>query len=164
MQPKWIAMITIDDRFIEQTTQKAKASPRLRMNHNFHNLEDPVNRMLNAMEPGTYIQPHKHENPDSFEVFLCIRGRFLVVIFDDAGNMTDHTILDAREGKFGVEIPAKTYHSLASLETGSVAYEIKEGPYKPATAKNFASWAPAEKDPGTDTYLKNILTRAGINQ
>ena len=157
-------MIKIDDRFIEQTIQKAKGSPRLRMNYNFHNLEDPVNRLLNAMEPGTYIQPHKHEAPDRFEVFLCLKGRFLILIFDDSGNITDHTILDARKGKFGVEIPAKTYHSLASLESGSVAYEIKEGPYMPATAKNYAPWAPAEGDPATGTYLKKLLTQVGINQ
>ena len=43
-------------------------SPRLRLNHNFHDdLADPINRMLNALEPGTYLQPHKHENPDKLD-------------------------------------------------------------------------------------------------
>ncbi len=157
-------MIRIDESFIDQTSAKAKESSRLRVNYNFHNLEDPINRLLNAMEPGTYIQPHKHEDPDRFEVFLCMRGRFLVVIFNDEGIITNHTILDAREGKFGVEIPAKTYHTLLSLESGSVAYEIKEGPYLPANAKNFAPWAPAEGEPGADSYLKKLLFRTGINQ
>jgi cupin fold WbuC family metalloprotein len=127
------------------------------MNYNFHNLEDPINRLLNAMEPGTYIQPHKHEDPDRFEVFLCLRGSFLVIIFDDEGNITDHTILDTRQGSFGVEIPEKTYHTLLSLEPGSVAYEIKEGPYIPSTAKNFAAWAPAEGDQGVNAYMQKLL-------
>jgi cupin fold WbuC family metalloprotein len=157
-------MIKIDDQFIEQTSQKAKASERLRMNYNFHNLEDPINRLLNAMEPGTYIQPHKHEDPDRFEVFLCLRGSFLIMIFDEKGNLTDHTILDPKKGQYGVEIPAKVYHSLASLEPGSVAYEIKEGPYVQATAKNFAPWAPAEGEHGTQAYLSGLLKQAGINQ
>lgn len=156
-------MITIDDNFLNETSAKAKVSPRLRMNYNFHpNHEDPLHRMLNAMEPGTYIHPHKHENPDKFEIFLALRGRFAVFIFDENGNMTDHAILDAREGKYGVEIPERTYHMLVSLESGSVAYEIKEGPWVLSTSKNFAPWAPAESDPGTKDYLGNLLKTLGI--
>jgi cupin fold WbuC family metalloprotein len=156
-------MIRINEELISKTSLKAKESPRQRMNHNFHpHLSDPVSRLLNAMEPGTYIQPHKHEDPDRFEVFIALRGKFVVFIFDDDGNITDHTVLDSEQGSYGVEIPAKTYHSLMSLETGSVAYEIKEGPYKPATAKNFAPWAPAENEPGVQTYMENLLNNAGI--
>lgn len=157
-------MIRINEDFVNQTSEEAKLSPRLRMNFNFHpRLEDPISRMLNAMEPGTYIQPHKHEDPDRFEVFLALRGRFVVFTFDDDGKIANHFILDAREGNYGVEIPAKVYHSLISLETGSVAYEIKEGPYLPATAKNFAPWAPNEGDEGTGAYMKKLLDHAGIN-
>lgn len=135
------------------------------MNYNFHpNLEDPVNRMLNAMEPGTYIQPHKHEDPDRWEVFLALRGRFVVIIFDNEGNITDHVILDPDEGKYGVEIPERTYHTLMSLENGSVAYEIKEGPYMPSGAKNFAPWAPAEGDEGVNLYMEKLLQKVGLTQ
>ncbi len=155
-------MIKIDDNFLDTTSFKAKDSPRLRMNYNFHpRHEDPLHRMLNAMEPGTYIQPHKHEDPDKFEIFLALRGRFVVIIFDASGNITDHTILDARQGKYGVEIPEKTYHILISLEPGSVAYEIKEGPYSLSTAKNFARWAPAEGDPKVKDYLNSLLEKIG---
>jgi cupin fold WbuC family metalloprotein len=156
-------MIKIDDSFLDETSAKAKVLPRLRMNYNFHpNHEDPLHRMLNAMEPGTYIHPHKHENPDKFEIFLALRGRFAVFIFDENGNITDHAILDAREGKYGVEIPERAYHMLVSLETGSVAYEIKEGPWTLSTSKNFALWAPAEGDPGAKDYLENLLKKVGI--
>jgi len=156
-------MIKINDDFLDKTSSIAKESPRMRMNYNFHpRLEDPISRMLNAMEPGTYIHPHKHENPDKFEVFLALRGRFVVFIFDDSGNITDHAILDPREGKYGVEIPERTYHCLASLETGSVAYEIKEGPYTLLTSKSFAPWAPAEGDPAAKEYLDSLLKKVGI--
>jgi cupin fold WbuC family metalloprotein len=114
------------------------------------------------MEPGTYIQPHKHEDPDKFEVFIALRGRFVVIIFDADGNITDHAILDNREGKYGVEIPERVYHMLLSLEPGSVAYEVKEGPYRPFTAKNFAPWAPAEGDPGVPAYIDELLQKLGI--
>ena len=157
-------MIVIDEKFIDGTTLEAKASARLRMNHNFHPcLADPINRMLNAMEPGTYIQPHKHEDPDRFEVFLLLRGRFVVFCFNDEGMITSHTILDAREGKYGVEIPEKKYHTLFSLEPGSVAYEIKEGPYHPSNAKNFAPWAPAEGDAKVQQYMNSLLLKVGLD-
>jgi cupin fold WbuC family metalloprotein len=156
-------MIRITNDFIDKPSVEAKASPRLRMNYNFHpRHEDPLHRMLNAMEPGTYIQPHKHENPDKFEVFLALRGRFVVFTFDNNGNIVEHAILDARQGKYGVEIPEKTYHTLLSLEEGSVAYEIKEGPYTVTTAKNFAPWAPAEGSPEVADYLNSLLTQVGI--
>lgn len=156
-------MIRITNQFIERTSQKAKLSPRQRMNYNFHNLEDPVNRLLNAMEPGTYIQPHKHEDPDRFEVFLALRGEFLVVIFDEEGNIIEHEVLDAKKGNYGVEIPESTYHTLIPLVRGSVAYEIKEGPYIPASAKNFAPWAPAEEDEGVEAYMQKLLEQVGIH-
>jgi len=156
-------MININDEFLDITTAKAKSSPRLRMNYNFHpNHEDTINRLLNAMEPWTYIQPHKHENPDRFEVFLALRGRFVVFNFDENGNIADHAILDAREGKYGVEIPPKTFHTLFSLETNSVAYEIKEGPFIPGVTKNVAPWAPAEGDLEVRNYMLNLLRQVDI--
>jgi cupin fold WbuC family metalloprotein len=155
-------MIKITDGFIDQTTNEARQSSRLRMNFNFHQLQDPVNRMLNALEPGTYIQPHKHENPDRFEVFLALRGKFAVIIFDETGTITDHIVLDPNMGNYGVEIPPKTYHTLIALESGSVAYEIKEGPYMPAIAKNFAPWAPTENDENAREYLHSLFTKTGL--
>ncbi|MFH0999386.1 MAG: WbuC family cupin fold metalloprotein [Bacteroidota bacterium] len=153
-------MIKIDEDFIEKTSQKAKKSARMRMNYNFHK-EDAarLQRMLNAMEPGTYIQPHKHENPDKVEAFFALRGRIVVVEFDDNGNIADNIVLDAKKGNYGVEIPARTWHTLISLESGSVAYEVKDGPYNVAVDKNFAPWAPAENDGESENYLKEILIK-----
>jgi len=160
---KFSFMIKINDEFLDITSAKAKSSPRLRMNYNFHpRHEDVINRLLNAMEPWTYIQPHLHRDPDRFEVFLALRGRFMVFIFDEVGKITDHAILNSREGKYGVEIPPKTYHMLMSLEPGSVAYEIKEGPYNPLSAKDMASWAPAEGDPKVREYMKQLLDKVNI--
>lgn len=100
------------------------------------------------MEPGTYIQPHKHENPDKTEYFFALRGRIAVFEFDASGEIKDCIILDPNKGNFGIEIAPGTYHSLISLESGSVAFEVKKGPYELATAKDFAIWAPAEGEPG----------------
>ena len=86
----------------------AKLSVRKRMNHNFHKeYTDPVQRMLNAVEPGTYIRPHKHENPDKIEVFIILKGRVVVVEFDEKGSAVDHVILDQDGGALAVEIPPR---------------------------------------------------------
>jgi len=157
-------MIKINEIFISETSEKAKASPRRRMNFNFHKEDSArLQRMLNAMEPGTYIQPHKHENPDKVEAFFVLRGRILVVEFDDAGNISEHIVLDARSGDYGAEIAPRTWHTVISLENGSVAYEVKDGPYNVSTDKNFAPWAPSEGDENCDAYIANILKQLKLH-
>jgi cupin fold WbuC family metalloprotein len=152
-------MIKIDESFISETSAKAQSSARRRMNYNFHQ-EDAatLQRMLNAMEPDTYIQPHKHENPDKVEAFFVLRGRILLIEFDEDGKIADHIILDPKTGNYGGEIAPKTWHTLISLEAGSVAYEVKDGPYDPSVDKNFASWAPAEGDKDCTAYNQKLLS------
>lgn len=157
-------MIKIDNHFISETSEKAKQSERRRMNYNFHK-EDAatLQRMLNAMEPDTYIQPHKHENPDKVEAFFVLKGRILLVEFDEKGAIIDHIILDPKVGNYGGEIPPRTWHTLISLEEGSVAYEVKDGPYDHSVDKNFAAWAPAEGDDDCQEYNNKILKQLKIN-
>ncbi len=156
-------MIRIDQQLIDQVSAKAKVASRQRMNHNFHQSpEDPLNRMLNAMEPGTYVQPHKHENPDKREAFLILRGSILVVSFDETGNITDHIVLSPQKGNFGLEIPPRTFHTLICLETDSVLYELKDGPYEMTNDKIFAGWAPKEGNEECQAFMDKILTRLRI--
>lgn len=150
-------MNIVSDKLLDELSLKASNSPRQRLNLNFHEeLSDPMNRMLNAFEPGTYIQPHKHENPDKREVFIVLRGSMLMVIFDDSGNPTDFVLLDPKKGTYAIEIPPRTWHSVISLESGTVVYEIKDGPYIPITDKNFAHWAPKEGDASCSVYLTRL--------
>jgi len=156
-------MIKIDNNFIESISVKAKVSPRLRMNYNFHpQLDDLLQRMLNAMEPDTYIRPHKHQDPDKTEVFFCLRGRMAVVEFTDKGEIHDYIVLDTKSGNYACEIPPRIWHTVISLEPGSVAYEFKNGPYSAINDKNFASWAPVEGTSDCATYLKSILGKLNI--
>lgn len=153
-------MQIVSHELLNEVTQKAKVSLRRRVNHNFHDdLADPINRMLNAFEPGTYIQPHKHENPDKREVFILLRGSLVMVFFDNSGTPTDFVLLNRDKGNYAVEIPEGVWHSLFALESGSVVYEVKDGPYLPMNDKNFASWAPKEGDSGCKEYLKNLTNQ-----
>jgi cupin fold WbuC family metalloprotein len=147
----------VSDHLLNELSQKAASSPRLRLNLNFHeDLADPVNRMLNAFEPGTYIQPHKHENPDKREVFIVLSGKLVMVIFDDSGNPSDFILLDPQKGTYAIEIPPRTWHTVISLESGTVVYEIKDGPYIQAVDKDFAPWAPKEGDQNCAEYLTRL--------
>lgn len=157
-------MILINEALLNETTERAKQSPRLRMNHNFHErLDDPVNRMLNALEPGTYLRPHRHLNPDKDEIFLLLRGRVAVFLFDDDGNVSRIQILDPKDGVYGAEIKAGTWHSLLVLESGSVIYEIKEGPFVPLSADNFAPWSPSpEETEAVRRYMELLTTKCKV--
>ena len=156
-------MIKIHEEFISKTSAKAQSSARRRMNYNFHKEDTAtLQRMLNAMEPDTYIQPHKHEDPDKVEVFFVLRGRIALIEFDEQGQVTDYIILDPKVGNYGGEIPPKTWHTLICLEETSVAYEVKDGPYNPIDDKNFATWAPREGAAGCQEYNEKLLMELGL--
>jgi cupin fold WbuC family metalloprotein len=155
-------MIKIDTLLLDNTSAKAKVSPRRRMNYNFHKeYSDTLQRMLNAIEPFSYIQPHRHAHPDKREVFFALRGRIVVIEFDNLGNITDHTLLDPLSGNYGAEIPERTFHTIIALDHDTVAYEVKDGPYAPIDDKDFAPWAPKEGMPDAENYLAGILERTG---
>ncbi|MEI6436960.1 MAG: WbuC family cupin fold metalloprotein [Bacteroidota bacterium] len=156
-------MIKIGTFLLDQVSGQARVSSRRRMNYNFHKTSsDTLQRMLNAMEPLSYIQPHKHEDPDKREVFFSLRGRIVVVEFDDLGMITDHILLDPLTGNFGAEIPERTYHTIIALDEDTVAYEFKDGPYTPIDDKNFAPWAPKERSAEAEKYLHGLLEKTDI--
>ena len=156
-------MIRIDKSLLNNLSKKAKTAGRKRKNHNFHkSYSDTLQRMLNAIEPGSYVRPHKHENPDKNEAFLILKGSMVVVEFDESGNIIDHQVLDQSTECYGVEISPGIYHTIFALQTDSVAYELKDGPYDVETDKNFAPWAPAEDDPEAEKYLNNIIKKLNL--
>ena len=121
-------IITID--LLNELSTKAAVSERLRMNHNFHpTSESKSQRLLNALEPGTQIPIHKHDN--TAETYILLRGRMRVDFYDTTNNITESTTLDPKEGTFGLDIPAGQLHSLEVLEHGTVIFECKDGPYTP---------------------------------
>ena len=143
----------IDQPLLDRVSAEAVRNPRLRMNFNFHRHEEPVQRLLNAVEPGSYVRPHRHVDPPKWEMFVCLRGRGAALVFDDEGRIAGAHQLDPARGEFGVEIAGGVWHSIISLAVGSVFLEVKEGPYEPKHVGVFATWAPAPDDPGAAGFL-----------
>lgn len=117
----------ITKAILDDLTAQAQASPRLRMNYDLRNsAEDMSQRMLNAIEPGTVLPIHRHKRTS--ETVVCLRGHFEEYYYDAAGNLTD--TFDMRPGEI-LNIPALQWHSLESLESGTVLIEMKDGAYEP---------------------------------
>lgn len=121
-------MERINKELLDSVSEKAKVSPRLRMNYNFHkSLDEKCHRFLNAVEPGTIVPVHKHPTKD--ETFVILRGKVKVTTHSDDGAVIDSVLLCPDNGQYGVNIPKDVWHTLESLEAGSVIFECKEGPF-----------------------------------
>ena len=121
-------MEIINKELLDSVCEKAKVSPRLRMNYNFHlSLDEKCHRFLNAVEPGTEVPIHKHPTKD--ETFVILRGKVKVTTHSDDGAVIDSVLLCPDNGQYGVNIPKGVWHTLESLESGSVIFECKEGPF-----------------------------------
>ncbi|MBO7617859.1 MAG: WbuC family cupin fold metalloprotein [Bacteroidales bacterium] len=122
--------MVIDDKILDDLSAQAKASPRLRMNYNFHHsLDELCHRMLNALEPGTEVPIHHH--PDKDETFVILRGKIRVTTYNDDGSVIDSVVLCQDDGIFGVDIPKNVWHTLEALEPNSCIFECKQGPFVP---------------------------------
>lgn len=139
----------------DELSAEAAAAPRLRKNRNFHRVnEDPAHRLLNATEPGTYVQPHRHADKD--ETLVVVRGRLGLVLFEEGGQVAAAELLEAGGELVGANLPAGTYHSLVSLEPGTIFFESKAGPYRALSAAEVAPWAPAEGEAASGDYLASL--------
>jgi cupin fold WbuC family metalloprotein len=128
---------------LDELTTAAAASPRQRANHNIHtSATDPVQRFLIAAQRDTYFRPHRHATKS--ELALVLRGYFDVLTFDENASVTGRYRVGSDTDNIGFETPRGTWHTLLAGADGAAFLEIKEGPYDPATASEFAPWAPAE--------------------
>ncbi len=152
----------IDTRLLDEVSAQAKVNPRLRMNYNFHQkLDDPVNRMLNAIEPGTYARPHRHLDPPKIESFVLLRGALDLLIFDDEGNVIQRERLSHASGMYGMDIEPGIWHTVVAIEPDTVMFEVKTGPYVAINDKDFAPWSPEPDDAeGVLKYLERLRTGA----
>lgn len=123
--------IKIDNALLDSLTEQAKASPRLRMNYDLRNSsEDTSQRMLNAIEPGSLVPIHRHQKTS--ETVVVLRGRVVEEFYDELQRICSATYEVSTDGPVSaLNIPAGQWHTLRSLESGTVILEVKDGAYKP---------------------------------
>ncbi len=147
----------IDSNLLDTISLQAEESPRLRKNHNIHKSHDePCNRLLNAIEPGSYIRPHRHLDPAKGESVVILRGRLGVIEFDNEGAVLQKTVLAPGGEAVAANVPPGVFHTFVCLEKGTVFFEAKAGPYRPITVEEFARWAPAEGTAEAFAYLEEL--------
>ena len=123
---------------LDALSARAKMSERLRVNFNLHeNVKDPVQRLLNAMEPGTIVPVHRHLQ--TAETIVLLRGKLKVVFYDDEKKATDSFLLEENSNSFGIHIPKGIWHGVEILKSGTVIFEVKEGPYEPLRESDVLS-------------------------
>ena len=121
---------------LDELTAQAKASPRLRMNLDLRNSPaDQSQRMLNALEPGTVMPIHRHQHTS--ETVVVLRGKVKWIYYNDKGEITDTFLVAPGSNLVGLSVPKGQWHSLVSLESGSVILSTKDGAWEALGEKDI---------------------------
>jgi cupin fold WbuC family metalloprotein len=154
----------VTPQFLDDMLRRAADSPRRRTHHNLHETAaDPVQRLVVATRRDAYFRVHRH--PHKWELSILLRGCLDVLVFDEHGLLTERIRLGADGDAILYELPAGTFHTLVPQADASAFFEVKQGPYDPDTAAEFASWAPAEGSIEAESFaarLRVLEVGAGI--
>ena len=153
------AVVVLDDRLLNEVAREAAASPRRRMNFNFHSsAQERLHRFLNVIEPGSYIAPHRHLQNPKPESLVVLSGKIGFLTFTEDGGIAQSYLLGGSPGDVrGIDILPGVWHTLFAVDATAICFEVKPGPYDLQTDKEFAAWAPQEGDPQADKYLKKLM-------
>jgi cupin fold WbuC family metalloprotein len=138
---------------LDELAAKAAASPRARAHYNIHATPaDPVQRFVVVACGDSYFRPHRHKSRS--ELAVIVRGRLDVLTFDERGRVVGRYPVGDSTASIAYEAPQGTWHTVVPGAGGAAFLEVKEGPYDPATAVEFAAWAPAEGHVSVPTFLE----------
>jgi cupin fold WbuC family metalloprotein len=156
-------MKIFSEDYLNDLTKEAQGNLRKRQHRNIHkSYEELCQRLFNAIEPSSYIRPHRHATDTRDELLIAVRGSMALVIFDEQGVVNDVILFGVnKKGNslaVGVEVSANTWHTVISLEPASVLLEVKAGPFDPSQPKDLAPWAPDEGDLSAQQYLQLLIS------
>jgi cupin fold WbuC family metalloprotein len=144
----------IDRDLLDHVSRLAEESPRRRKNYNFHVADSEAShRLLNAMEPDSYIPPHCHADASKDETIVVLRGALGAVFFNHDGSVARKAVLQPNGEAVAVNVPHGVFHTLVALEPATVFFEAKAGPYLPLREDERGAWAPREGDSAAAAYL-----------
>jgi cupin fold WbuC family metalloprotein len=151
----------ITRQLVQQTARESRDNERRRIVQPFHRTNgDLLRRMLNAIQPDSYAQPHRHPPASNQEAWLVLQGALALVFFEDDGAVCERLVLQAGSDAFGVDFSGDRFHTLVVLEPDTVIYEVKLGPYAPLSGTEVATWAPAEGTSEAVDYLEQLRRAA----
>ena len=143
---------------LETGKKASRESPRRRMIMPVQRTSEAhVQRLLNFLQPGTYIRPHRHPRPHATESLCLLEGELEFLVFSESGEILDRLALTPQNPLIDVE--PGLWHGMIIKRPDTVIFEIKIGPYDPTTDKNFAPWAPEEKSPKVADFLQLLEKR-----
>lgn len=148
--------------YLKALTTAAQNNPRRRQHCNIHeSYQDPCQRLFNAIEPDSYIHPHRHATDPRDELLIAVRGSMALITFDETGILTEIVRFGADRNRedlaVGAEVPANIWHTVIALESGCVLLEVKAGPFDTGQPKDLATWAPAGGTSAANNYLKKLV-------
>jgi cupin fold WbuC family metalloprotein len=150
-------MKIVGKKLFEELTTKASGSPRRRAHYNMHeSTDEPIHRLCISAETDTYIRPHRHSAKGKWEFLFILKGAISVLLFDDGGVVKERLELEPAGDVCALEIPENTFHCFISQKPGTVAAEVKSGPYVPTPESDFGSWAPPEGDERVPEFLEKL--------
>jgi len=146
-------MKLISAQLLDELAAGAAASPRARTHYNLHESPaDLVQRYLVVANRGSYFRPHRHGT--RAELALIVRGALDLIVFDEARCVTARYALGAHAANIAYENGPGIWHTVIVHHDATAFLEVKQGPYDPATAAEFAPWAPAEGGPAAARFLE----------
>lgn len=149
----------LDQSLFTELLDAASQNPRRRAFQNLHqNFAEPVQRVLIAIQPDSYVPPHRHVEMQQWELFVVLAGSIDFFQFDDAGMVTSRRTVAAGSALTGLELPPGVWHSIVAAQQGAVFLEVKQGPFDPAQPRHFAAFAPTEQDEHAVDYLHWLRT------
>jgi len=157
LQPPTGGICWLTQDLLQGAIAASHSSPRRRVIQPFHRSESAtLQRMFNAVQPDSYIPPHRHLDPPKAESWIVLRGALAFFTFDDQGAIGECLEIRAGGEIFGVDLEPGVYHTFFALEADTVVYEVKDGPYSATSDKTFPAWAPREGTPEAASYLAHL--------
>lgn len=151
-------LFTLSNKMMMKGLEASRQSERLRMILPVHRKQEAeVQRIVNFLQPGTYIRPHLHPLPHATESIVLLQGKIRFFTFNDAGTIMTDQLLASEPVPSVIDIEPGVWHSFLVLKEDTMLFECKKGPYNSKTDKEFAEWAPAEGSPECNTWMNQLM-------
>jgi cupin fold WbuC family metalloprotein len=146
----------LNESILSDGKRASRESPRKRMIIPVQRNQDAsVQRLLNFLQPGTYIRPHRHPLPHATESICLLEGHLEILIFHPGGKIKERHHLTPQSPL--IDIEPGIWHGMIVKAPDTLIFEVKQGPYDPKTDKDFAAWSPLEDAPEAELYLNSLL-------